>query len=242
MSNATLQPSQLILARLRSPNATSGQFSSDELRKVYLDNVCFGSGFLPCAIVAAATGMALAAGESGHFSSRGIAIAFFVTLFLAAGIAHAVMGWWFNLMPRETAFVRVQSWALSHTPGDSGARLVRTGSRLVMPLLIGGVLLAAALTLPDKSRHEAELRQAVTAAIDSSDAKSAGQIVGKATAWVLNAAYKDDPTASYIDFLGLKYQKFGVFSVVTNKKGEVVSIGAFNQVYVRDLSQTGTPK
>jgi len=125
---------------------------------------------------------------------------------------------------------------------DSGASLVSAVSRLVKPLLFVGVLVAAAMTLPDKSRHEAELRQAVTASINSMPEKSGGDLLGKASAWVLNSAFKDDATVSYIDFLGLQYHKLGVLSIVTNKKGEVVSIGAFNQVYVCELSQTNTLK
>lgn len=241
MSNATLQPTQLILARLRDPHATSEQFSSDELRKIYLDNVCFGGGSLSYAILAAAVGGAMAAGEVAHLSGGGIVVAFFVTLFIVAGVGHAVMGCWFNLMSRETAFVKVQDWALSHAPGDSGVRLVRGASRLVTPLLIAGVLVAAAMTLPDKSKHESEIRQAVTASIHSMPEKSGSDLLGKASAWILNAAFKDDASVSYIDVLGLQYHKLGVFSIVTDKKGGIVSIGAFNQVYVRDLSPT-TPQ
>jgi hypothetical protein len=242
MSNATLQPSQLILARLRESSANSEQFSSDELRKIYLDHVCFGGGFLHYSILAAAIGSTMAVGEFGHLSSGGIVAAFFIVLFVAAGIGHAVMACWFNLMSRETVFVKVQAWALSQAPGESGARLARGASRLVTPLLIVGVLVAAAMTLPDRSKHEAELRQAVTASIHSMPEKSGGDLLGKASAWILNAAFKDDSSVSYIDVLGFQYHKLGVFSIVTNKKGEVVSIGAFNQVYVRDLSQTSTLK
>lgn len=238
MSNATLQ-NQLILARLRDPHATSAQFSSDELRQIYLDKVCFGGGFLSYAIVAAAIGGALAAGDAWHLSGGGTVVAFFVVLFVIAGIGHAVMGCRFSLMSREAAFAKVQVWALTHTPG---ARLVRGASLLVMPLLIVGVLVAAAMTLPDKSKHEAEFRQAVTASIHSMPEKSGSDLLGKASAWILNAAFKDDSTVSYIDALGLQYRKLGVFSMVTDKKGNVVSIGAFNQVYVRDLSQSSTLK
>jgi hypothetical protein len=232
MSKASLQ-SQLILARLRDPHATSEQFSSDELRTIYLDKVCFGGGFLSYAIVAAAVGGAMAAGELMHLSGGGIVVAFFVTLFVVAGIGHAVMGCWFSLMSRQTAFAKVQEWALTHTPG---ARLARGASLLVMPLLIVGVGIAAAMTLPDKSKHEAEIRQAVTASIHSMPEKSGSDLLGKASAWIINAAFKDDASVSYIDVLGLQYHKLGVFSIVTDKKGGIVSIGAFNQVYVRDLS------
>jgi hypothetical protein len=242
MSNVIARPTQNVIARLSNLDATSDQFSWEELKKVYLDQVCFRSGYLRYGILGLAVGGAALAHDEAHFSSGGTFVAFFVILFLISGIAHAVMGWWFNLLPHESAFARVQNWAIARAsrPG-LGARLVSAASRLVMPLLLVGVLVAAALTIPDKSKHEAELRQAVSASIHAMPEKSGGDVLGKASAWILNAAFKDDASASYIDFMGLEYQKFGVFSVVKDNKGQIVSIGAFNQVYVRDLSQT-TPR
>src|SRR5947209_4309628 len=98
MSTATVQPAPLILARLREPHASSDQFSSDELRKIYLDNVCFGSGLLPYTVLGAAIGGTVMVNRVAHMSTGGAFMAFFVVLLIVAGIAHAVMGVWFGMM------------------------------------------------------------------------------------------------------------------------------------------------
>jgi hypothetical protein len=230
--SATVQPPQLILARLRDVHATSDQFSSAELRKIYLDNVCFGNGVLSYLVFGAAGFGAAALEKCAHLTSGETVVGFFISLFVIGGLMYTLMGCWFNVMSHETAFERVQSWAFAHAPRQPGARL----GRLVIPVLIVGALIAAASTLPDKSRHEAEIRQAVTAAINNAHPQNGDQAISTAAAWLLNTTFKNDSSVSYIDVLDYRYQKFGVFSVVTDKKGVLVSIGAFNQVYARDLS------
>jgi hypothetical protein len=237
MTDTSTRQADLIVARLRDPAASSDQFTWDELQKVYMDRICLRGGTAPYFLVGG-TCFAVAwfhdrAGLSVGWSLLCAAGA----LFMIAGTALTLLGFWFTRGAKDAAFERVHHWATTQLPRqEAKSRSTNVAIKVVTPLLLVGVVIAAAMTLPDKARHEAELRQAITVAINSTEAKSGGEVLGKAAVWLAHEAFKDDRSASYIDFLGLQYRKFFIVSLVMDKD-QVVSVGIFNQVYVHDLTK-----
>ena len=237
MTDTSTRQSDLIVARLRDPAASSDQFTWDELQKVYIDRICLRGGTAPYLLVFAT----FFAGAWLH-DSKGLSLGWSILcagvgLYLVAVGALALLGYWFARSPKDAAFERVHHWATTQLPQqEAKSRSTTLALKVVTPLLLVGVVIAAAMTLPDKAKHEAELRQAITMAIDSTQARSGGEVVGKAAVWLAHEAFKDDRSASYIDFLGLQYRKFFIVSLVMDKD-QVVSVGVFNQVYVRDLTK-----
>ncbi len=104
-------------------------------------------------------------------------------------------------------------------------------------IAVGVLSLIAIFTVPDKARHEAEIRNAVSEEISRFKTETLGDAAAKWLATAVNRNLQDDPKLSYIDTMGYQYGKLLVFSAVrtgpeNGQDSEFVSIGFFNQVYV----------
>lgn len=104
-------------------------------------------------------------------------------------------------------------------------------------IAVGVLSLIAIFTVPDKARHEAEIRNAVSEEISRFKTETLGDAAAKWLATAVNRNLQDDPKLSYIDTMGYQYGKLLVFSAVRTRPengqdSEFVSIGFFNQVYV----------
>jgi hypothetical protein len=237
MTDASTRQSDLIVARLRDPSASSDQFTWDELQKVYVDRICLRGGTAPYLLVFATFFAGAWLCDRTGLSLGWSALCAGIALVLVAGGVLTLLAYRFARGPKDAAFERLHHWATTQLPQqEAKSRSTMVAIKVVTPLLLVGIVIAAAMTLPDEARHEAELRQAITVAINSTEARSGSEVLGKAAAWVAHEAFKDDRSASYIDFLGLQYRKFFIVSLVMDKD-QVVSVGIFNQVYVRDLAK-----
>jgi hypothetical protein len=169
--------------------------------------------------------------------SLGFLLNLIVCALLFMGVAGA-SGWLYEKIATRFSYDDLlkptKSWAIQRA---AAAKKEKTRSIPYFWIAVGVLSLIAVFTVPDKARHEAEIRNAVSEEISRFKAESLGDAAAK---WLVSAIHQnlqDDPKLSYIDTMGYQYGKLLIFSSVRTRPengqdSEFVSVGFFNQVYV----------